>query len=52
MKKKYLEMKLALVEKEIQFHESRLNSSEVNLRENKKKQMDLIDQLERVDHGK
>jgi hypothetical protein len=52
MKKKYIEMKLALVEKEIKFHEIRLNSAEVNLRQHKNKQMELIEQLEEIDNGK
>lgn len=48
MKKKYLEMKLALVEKEIENLKSKETSVEVNLRKNKEKQWELIGQLEKL----
>jgi uncharacterized coiled-coil protein SlyX len=49
MKRKYLEMKLAITEREIQTLESRLNSAEVNLRQQKEKRWQLIEQLERLE---
>lgn len=49
MKKKYLEMKLAIVERDIDKMESKENSLTVNLREAKKKQWELIEQLEGVE---
>jgi uncharacterized coiled-coil protein SlyX len=49
MKRKYAEMKLAIVEKEIKSLESRLNSAEVNLRQQKEKRWDLIEKLERME---
>jgi hypothetical protein len=48
MKLKYIEMKLAITEREIQTLESRLNSTEVNLRQQKEKRWQLIEQLERL----
>lgn len=49
MKRKYIEMKLVIVEREIDKLESRENSIYVNLREQKKKQWELIDQLEKLE---
>lgn len=49
MKRKYVEMKLAIVEREIGTLESRHNSVEVNLRKQKEKQWELIEQLERME---
>jgi uncharacterized coiled-coil protein SlyX len=49
MKRKYLEMKLAITEREIQTLESRLTSAEVNLRQQKEKRWQLIEQLERLE---
>ncbi|WP_405103089.1 hypothetical protein [Oceanobacillus sp. FSL H7-0719] len=49
MKRKYIEMKLAIVEKEIEKLESKENSVSVNLREQKKKQWQLIEQLETLE---
>ncbi len=49
MKKKFIEQKLKLVEKEIKEWESRQNSANVHLRKHKKKQWELIEQLEKLD---
>lgn len=46
MKKKYLEMKLAIVEKEIANLKNKEMSVDVNLRKSKEKQWELIEQLE------
>lgn len=52
MKKKYLEMKLSLVEKEIDKLESKENHIVVTLREQKKRQWVLINQLEQLEESK
>ncbi|MEN2765760.1 hypothetical protein ABC228_01045 [Ornithinibacillus sp. 16A2E] len=49
VKKKWLERKIALTEKEIGKWESNLNSAAVNLRQEKKKLWELMEQLERVE---
>lgn len=49
MKKKYLEMKLAIVERDISKWESKENTASVNLRQCKEKQWELINQLEKVE---
>lgn len=49
LKKKYLEMKLTLVEKEIAKLESKENSVSVNLRKNKEKQWEIIEQMEALE---
>lgn len=49
MKQKYLQMKLAIVEKEIDKLEAKENSVSVNLREQKKKQWEIIEQLEAME---
>lgn len=51
MKKKYLEMKLTIVEKEISKLESKENSVSVNLRKSKEKQWELIEQLEALEES-
>jgi hypothetical protein len=50
MKNKWLEMKLAIVEKEIQKLERDQISVEVNLRKQKEKQWELINQLEKLNN--
>jgi hypothetical protein len=49
LKRKYLEMKLVIVEREIANWESRLTTAEVNLRKQKEKRWELIEQLERLE---
>lgn len=49
IKKKWLEKKILFTEKEIGMWESRLNSAEVNLRQQKIKLLELMDELERVE---
>lgn len=51
MKRKYLQMKLAIVEKEIDKLEVKENNAVVNLREQKKKQWELIEQLEAMEEN-
>lgn len=46
MKRKYIEMKLSIVEKEIANLKNKELSVEVNLRKSKEKQWQLIEQLE------
>jgi len=50
MKNEYLEMKLAIVEREISRLETKENSVGVNLRHQKDKQWKLIEQLEKEDY--
>lgn len=52
MKKKFVEMKLLIVENEIKSLENRLTSVEVNLRQQKEKRWQLIEQLERLENEK
>lgn len=52
MKRKYIEWKLKLVEKEIREWEVRQNSADVNLRKQKQKQWDLIEKLEALEVSK
>lgn len=49
MKKKFIEWKLKLVEKEISEWEKKQNTANVYLRENKQKQWELIEQLEQLE---
>lgn len=49
MKNKYLEMKLEIVEREISKLEAKENSVNVNLRNKKEKQWEIIDQLENLE---
>ena len=49
LKNKYLEMKLAIVERDISKWESKENTASVNLRQCKEKQWELINQLEKVE---
>lgn len=50
MKNKYLEMKLAIVEREIGRLEAKENSVNVNLRHQKEKRWEIIEQLESEDN--
>jgi hypothetical protein len=49
VKKKYLDWKLKLVEKEIHEWETRENAASVHLRKHKNKQWELIEELERLE---
>ena len=51
VKKKFIEWKLKLVEKEIKEWEDRQLAANVQLRKHKKKQWELIDELERLECG-
>lgn len=51
VKKKFIEWKLKLVEKEIKEWEDRQLAANVQLRKHKNKQWELIEELERLECG-
>lgn len=51
VKKKFIEWKLKLVEKEIKEWEDRQLAANVQLRKHKKKRWELIEELERLECG-